>query len=116
MKAAGNNSQDAVMLLIADKLEKIVNLQSEAKQNIKIDKITVWEGGNGGNSDGKTSRSNFISGLYQLVPPLQDMFSMAGMQLPNFLKGESLAGIRANNEVTDATDIINDKADKPEKD
>ncbi|MDP4935115.1 MAG: SPFH domain-containing protein [Salibacteraceae bacterium] len=115
VKAAGNNSQDAVMLLIADKLEKIVKLQSEAIQNIKIDKITVWEGGNGGNADGKTSTSNFISGLYQSVPPLQDMFSMAGMQLPNFLKGESLAGIGANSEVTDAAETSNDKGHKPEK-
>jgi len=98
------------MLLIADKLEEIVKLQSEAIQNIKIDKITVWDGGNGGNADGKTSTSNFISGLYQSVPPLQDMFSMAGMQLPNFLKGESLAGIGPKSDVTEATET-----DLPEK-
>ena len=86
MKAAGNDSKDAVLLLIADKLPELVETQAEAIKNIKIDKITVWEGGN--SKDGKTSTSNFISGLYQSVPPLQDMFNMAGMNLPNYLKGE----------------------------
>ena len=44
----------------------------------------------GGNKDGKTSTSNFISGMYKAVPPLQEMFNMAGMQLPNYLKGEDV--------------------------
>ncbi len=87
VKAAGNDSKDAVLLLIADKLPELVKTQAEAIKNIKIDKVTVWEGGQG--KDGKTSTSNFISGLYQSVPPLQDMFNMAGMQLPNYLKGEA---------------------------
>ena len=28
--------------------------------------------------------------MYKAVPPLQEMFDMAGMQLPNYLKGESI--------------------------
>lgn len=88
VKAAGNDSKDAVLLLIADKLPELVKTQAEAIKNIKIDKITVWEGGNG--KDGKTSTSNFISGMYKSVPPLQEMFNMAGMQLPNYLKGEEV--------------------------
>ena len=62
-------------------------LQAEAIKNIKIDKITVWEGGSG--SGEKTSTANFISGLYKSVPPLQEMFNMAGMELPDYLKGKS---------------------------
>ncbi len=85
--AAGNNSKDAVLLLVADKLPELVRLQTEAIKNIKIDKITVWEGGNG--PDDKTSTANFISGLYKSVPPLQEMFNMAGMDLPEYLKGKS---------------------------
>lgn len=88
VKAAGNNSKDAVLLLIADKLPELVKLQSEAIKNIKIDKVTVWEGGN--NKDGKSSTAGFLSGLYQSVPPLQDMFNMAGMQLPEYLKGKDV--------------------------
>ncbi|MGW8121421.1 flotillin family protein [Roseivirga echinicomitans] len=92
VKAAGDNSRDAVLLLIADKLPELVRLQTEAIKNIKIDKVTVWEGGN--TTDGKNSTANFISGLYKSVPPLQDMFNMAGMQLPDYLKGKSAEEIQ----------------------
>lgn len=94
VKAAGNNSQNAALLLIADKLPELVKLQSEAIKNIKIDKVTVWE--NGSSADGKTATSNFISGMYKAVPPLQEMFNMAGMQLPDYLKGKDLEDL--NNE------------------
>ena len=87
VKAAGNDVNGAALLIIADKLQDLVKLQSEAIKNIKIDKITVWDGGNGG-KDGKTSTANFLSGLYQSVPPLDEVFKMTGMELPNYLKGE----------------------------
>jgi flotillin len=68
----------------------LVELQAEAIKNIRIDKVTVWDNnGNGGGEDGKTSTANFISGLYKSVPPLQEMFNMAGMELPEFLKGKT---------------------------
>ncbi|MDO6812692.1 flotillin family protein [Tenacibaculum soleae] len=88
VKAAGNDSQNAALLLIADKLPELVKTQAEAIKNIKIDKVTVWE--NGGGKDGKSSTSNFISGMYKSVPPLQEMFNMAGMQLPEYLKGKDI--------------------------
>ena len=99
VKASGNDPKDAVLLLIADKLPELVKTQAEAIKNIKIDKTTVWENGGGG-EDGKTSTANFISGLYKSVPPLQEMFNMAGMQLPNYLKGEDIEDakeVKANN-------------------
>jgi flotillin len=88
VKAAGNDSKDAVLLLIADKLPELVKIQADAIKNIKIDKVTVWENGN--SKDGKTATSNFISGMYGAVPPLQEMFNMAGMQLPDYLKGKQV--------------------------
>ncbi|MCB4798014.1 flotillin family protein [Neotamlana laminarinivorans] len=91
VKAAGNNSKDAVLLLVADKLPELVKTQAEAIKNIKIDKVTVWE--NGGNKDGKSSTANFLSGMYKSVPPLQDMFNMAGMELPEYLKGKDIKDI-----------------------
>jgi flotillin len=93
VKAAGNNSRDAVLLLIVDKLPELVRLQTEAIKNIKIDKLTVWDGGSG-SSDGKTSTANFISGLYKSVPPLQEIFNMAGMELPDYLKGKTEAELQ----------------------
>ncbi len=89
VKAAGNNPKEAVLLLIADKLPELVRLQSEAIKNIKIDKVTVWDSG-AKSADGKGSTANFISGMYKSVPPLQEMFNMAGMQLPEYLKGKDL--------------------------
>ena len=83
VKAAGNDPKDAVLLLISDKLPELVKMQTDAIKNIKIDKVTVWENGNGG--DGKSSTAGFVSGLYKAVPPLKDIFDMAGMDLPNYL-------------------------------
>jgi flotillin len=83
VKAAGNNPKDAVLLLISDKLPELVRMQTDAIKNIKIDKVTVWE--NGQNDSGKSSTAGFISGLYKAVPPLKDIFDMAGMDLPSYL-------------------------------
>ena len=102
VKAAGNNSKDAVLLLIADKLPELVKTQAEAIKNIKIDKVTVWE--NGGGKDGKSSTSNFISGMYKSVPPLQEMFNMAGMDLPEYLKGKDKKEIEADDAEIEKSD------------
>ncbi len=85
VKAAGNDAQKAVLMMIADKLPELVKTQVEAIKNIKIDKVTVWETGNG--KDGKTSTANFMQGLLGSLPPLDDVFKSAGMELPNYLKG-----------------------------
>ncbi|EPR71298.1 Inner membrane protein YqiK [Winogradskyella psychrotolerans RS-3] len=100
VKAAGNNSRDAVLLLIADKLPELVRIQSEAIKNIKIDKVTVWDNGSGG-EDGKSSTANFLSGMYKSVPPLQEMFNMAGMDLPEYLKGKDKKEIAADDATID---------------
>ena len=105
VKAAGNNPKDAVLLLVADKLPELVKTQAEAIKNIKIDKVTVWE--NGGGKDGKTSTSNFISGMYKAVPPLQEMFNMAGMDLPEYLKGKD--------KITPSKEIIEDAVEEDAK-
>jgi flotillin len=85
--AAQGDAQKAVLMMIADKLPELVKTQVEAVKGINIDKVTVWDTGNG--ADGKTATSNFISGLMKSVPPLDDLFKMAGMELPSYLKGEA---------------------------
>ena len=104
VNAAGDDSKDAVLLLIADKLPELVKLQTEAIKNIKIDKVTVWDSA-GGKGD-KTSTAGFISGLYKSVPPLQEMFNMAGMDLPEYLKGKTPEEIQ----------LLAEKAKKQEQD
>ena len=88
VKSAGGDAEAALKLLIADKLEDLMRVQVDAIKNIKIDKVTVWDGGQ--NGDGKTSTANFISGMMKSVPPLDEVFAMAGMQLPSLL-GQKVA-------------------------
>lgn len=83
--AAGGNPDAAVKLMLADKMEELMKIQVEAIKNIKIDKVTVWDSGNG---EGKTSTANFLSGLMKSIPPMQEMFNMAGMELPEYLGNE----------------------------
>ncbi len=84
VQATNGNPREAVLMLIADKLPELVKTQVEAIKNIKIDKVTVWENGNE-SPDGGNSTSKFISGLYKSVPPMKDLFDMAGMELPSYL-------------------------------
>ncbi len=97
--AARGSAKDAVLFLIADKLEDLVKTQVDAIKNLKIDKVTVWEGGQQNGEGNATSK--FVSGLYKSIPPLQDLFKMAGMDLPAYLGStqEELA------EVTEATEV-----------
>lgn len=88
VEAAQQNSRDAVLMMIADKLPDLVETQVEAIKNLKIDKITVWDSGAG---EGKTPTSaNFLSGMLKSLPPLDELFKMAGMELPDYLKGKDL--------------------------
>ena len=86
VNAAGGDPNAAMRLMITDKLEKIVSTQVEAIKGVKIDKVTVWD--NGGTGDGKTSTAGFLSGLMKSLPPLTDLFTMAGLQLPELLNVE----------------------------
>ena len=86
VNAAAGDPQKAVLMLIADKLPELVKTQVEAVKGIKIDKVTVWDGNS--HADGKTATSGFISGMMKSVPPLEELFNMAGMSLPAYLKGQ----------------------------
>lgn len=101
VSAAGGNSDAAVRLMLADKMENLVKIQVEAIKNIKIDKVTVWDGGN---KDGKTSTANFLSGMMKSIPPMQEMFNMAGMELPDYLGKEK----HETSDKEDSTDLQKD--------
>lgn len=89
VKAAGGDSTNAFQLLLIEKLPELVKTQVEAVKNIKIDKVTVWDSGS--NGDGNGSTANFVSGMMKAVPPLNDLFNMAGLNLPSYLKGNDKA-------------------------
>jgi flotillin len=103
--AAGGDPTKAFQLLLIEKLPELVRTQVEAVKNIKIDKITVWDTGNGKSDNGNSSTANFVSGMMKTVPPLNDLFNMAGLNLPSFLKG-------ADNEVIKAVEEAKNQAEE----
>lgn len=88
VNAAGGNADSAIKLILANNMEELMKIQVEAIKNIKIDKVTVWDGGSKG-ENGKTDTADFISGIMKAVPPMGEMFNQAGMELPKFL-GEKI--------------------------
>jgi len=83
VEAAGGDPNSALRLLLADKMEQLLTIQVDAIKNIKFDKVTVWDSGAG--TGGQTSTANFLSGLMKSLPPINELFEMTGMQLPEFL-------------------------------
>jgi flotillin len=81
--SCGADARSAATLLLIEKIEEIVARQVEAIQNLKIDKITVWD--SAGGSGQSSSTANFVSSLIKSLPPLQDIASMAGVELPDYL-------------------------------
>lgn len=83
VQAAGGNAMDATRLMLADKMEELMKVQVEAIKGIKIDKVTVWD--SMGGKDGTPATANFLSGMLKSIPPMNEMFKMAGMELPEYL-------------------------------
>lgn len=90
MVEAAGSADEASRLMITDKLEQIVATQVEAIKNIKIDKVTVWDSGT--DKDGKTSTANFLSGLLKSLPPLEDLYGMAGLKMPDIVSPKKAEG------------------------
>ncbi|MBQ7687068.1 MAG: flotillin family protein [Bacteroidaceae bacterium] len=83
VQAAGGDADKAYQLLLIEKLPELVRTQVDAIKGINIDHVTVWDSGN--SADGKGSTANFLSGLMKSIPPLNDLFDHAGLNLPEYL-------------------------------
>ncbi len=81
--SASGDPKAAATLLMVEKIEAMVTAQTDAIRNLKIDKITVWDGGN--SADGSSATSNFVSSLVQSLPPIHDVAKMSGVELPDYL-------------------------------
>ncbi len=75
----------APTLLVIEKLPDLVAEQVKAVQNLKIDKVTVWDSGANGDGDAKGATASFLRGLIGSLPPVHELAKQAGIDLPNVL-------------------------------
>ncbi len=98
LRSCAQHPDLAPTLLIIEKLPDLVAEQVKAIQNLKIDKITVWDSGSGANGAGGSSgaTADFLRGLIGSLPPIHELAKQAGIDLPSILgslkNGESVAG------------------------
>lgn len=80
VEACGNKDQAAAAFLIIERLTEVANIQAEAISNLPIDKVMVWDSGNG-----DSGMSNLGQRLMGVIPPMHDLARLAGLELPEFL-------------------------------
>ncbi len=83
IEACGSQPQVGPTLLLIEQLPKLVAEQVKAIQNLKIDKITVWDSGM--NSNGRSTTADFLSGFVGSLPRLHELALQAGIELPHAL-------------------------------
>ena len=81
VQSVGGDPANAAQMMIAEKLEKLMQIQVDAIKGIQIDKINVWDS----MSDGSPTTANFLSGMLKSIPPMNEMFKMVGMEIPGYL-------------------------------
>jgi len=93
--ACMENPQIAPTLLMIEQLPTLVAEQVKAIQNLKIDKITVWDSGRGGGAGNSGTTADFLSSLIGSLPAMHELAEQAGIELPAVLgkvhKGEGTA-------------------------
>jgi flotillin len=99
IEACGADAAVGPTLLLIEQLPKIVEQQVKAIQNLKIDKITVWDTGNGhagsttGNGAGRNTTADWLAGMVGALPRIHELAAQAGIELP-----EALGKIREGGE------------------
>jgi len=76
------SSEQAASLLIVEKLKEVATIQAQAIQDLPIEKIFVWDSGNGGESSGLSGLGGRLMGA---LPPMQALAKQVGLELPDFL-------------------------------
>ena len=81
--AAGGAPELASLVLVTEQLPQLIEEQVKAIPNLKIDSVTVWEGGRGDGA--KTATADFLSGLIGSLPPRHELAKNVGMKLTEYL-------------------------------
>ncbi len=79
VEAANGDPQSAINFLMIDKLAELTEIQTSAIKELDIDKVVVYDNGSG------KGVSNFVQGLYGMMPQLNDFLQQSGMTLPDTL-------------------------------
>lgn len=95
MEACQDDPSLAPTLLMIEQLPTLIAEQVKAIQNLNIDKITVWDGGQGSNGNGATA--DFLSGMISALPPVHELAQQAGIELPTALGKLAASGSGASN-------------------
>lgn len=90
VEACAENPQVAPTLLMIEQLPSLVAEQVKAIQNLKIDRITVWDSGRGnsqveGKGGTRGATADFLSGLIGSLPAVHELANQAGVELPGAL-------------------------------
>jgi flotillin len=74
---AAGGSHQAFQLLMLEHLDHLADTAAQAISNIKMDKVVVWDGGNG------AAAGNFMQGLARSMPPMMEVIrDIGGVELP----------------------------------
>ncbi|MDX1563456.1 MAG: SPFH domain-containing protein [Gammaproteobacteria bacterium] len=84
LAACADRKDIAPALLMIEQLPALVAEQVKAIQNLKIEKITVWDGA-GGHDGTSTATAGFLRGMINALPPIHDLAKQAGIELPEAL-------------------------------
>jgi len=79
VNAANGDPQSAIGYLMIERLAELAEIQTSAIKDLEIDKVVVYDSGSG------TGVSNFVQGLYGMMPQLNDFLEQSGMSLPEAL-------------------------------
>lgn len=91
IEACGSDPAVGPTLLLIEQLPKLVEQQVKAIQNLKIDKITVWDTGAGNGSSngtnghagsGRNMTADWLSGFVGALPRIHELAKQAGIELP----------------------------------
>lgn len=83
--ACQENPQIAPTLLMIEQLPQLISEQVKAIQNLKIDKITVWDSGKNGHAGTNGTTADFLSSLIGSLPAMHELAQQAGIELPTVL-------------------------------
>jgi flotillin len=95
LESCGDQRYLAPTLLLVEKLPELIEQQVKAVQNLKIDRVTVWDTPN----SGQGTTANFLKSLITSVPAIHDLAKQVGVELPDYFgtlqDGVEAAGARS---------------------